>query len=314
MSWVRHPSVSARSTARSIATACASARAECRSSIATDSTAPIGFATSLPASVGAEPWTGSYKPGPSPMLAEGSIPSEPATAPASSDRMSPNRFSVRIALPDARHDAAPQLRGLQDVVLVNRGDAPPSPGREPERDVRDALDLGDGIAHRVVRLPIFELARLAEIQAAEQLTHDQQIRAGDAIWFERDDRVERWPRLRGTQVCVRIQPLAQREQAGFDPLIARQMIEARIANRAEQHGIARTARRQRRLRQCRLASAQRCAADWICSRLVGDMKTLFDRAQHGHGAVDHFRADAVTRQESETKGHPGNLSGIRLRR
>ena len=52
----------------------------------------------LPAMSGAEPWTGSYMPGPpsSPRLAEGSIPSEPVSIADSSLRMSPNMFSVRI--------------------------------------------------------------------------------------------------------------------------------------------------------------------------------------------------------------------------
>ena len=51
---------------------------------------------SFPAMSGAEPWTGSKSPGPSPRLADGSRPREPTTAPASSERMSPNRFSVRM--------------------------------------------------------------------------------------------------------------------------------------------------------------------------------------------------------------------------
>ena len=59
--------------------------------------APIGFAVPFPAMSGAEPCTGSYKNGrPSPILADGKSPSEPATAPASSLRMSPNMFSVTI--------------------------------------------------------------------------------------------------------------------------------------------------------------------------------------------------------------------------
>ena len=100
---------------------------------------------------GAEPWTGSNSPGPpSPRLAEGSIPSEPVSIAASSLRMSPNRFSVRITSKrdgigdelhrgvvdqqvveldvgvvggDPRHGLAPQPRGLEHVRLVDRGHA-----------------------------------------------------------------------------------------------------------------------------------------------------------------------------------------------
>jgi len=82
--------------ASSMAAAACSCRSEWRSSSAADPMAPMGFATSVPASVGAEPCTGSYSPGPSPSDADGSSPIEPQTAPASSERMSPNMFSVRI--------------------------------------------------------------------------------------------------------------------------------------------------------------------------------------------------------------------------
>ena len=61
-------------------------------------TSPAGWRSRLPAMSGAEPWTGSNRPGvPSaPRLAEGNIPSEPVSIAASSLRMSPKRFSVRI--------------------------------------------------------------------------------------------------------------------------------------------------------------------------------------------------------------------------
>jgi len=64
--------------------------------MATVAMAPMGFATSRPAMSGADPWIGSNRPGPEPSEAEGRRPSEPASTAASSLRMSPNMFSVRI--------------------------------------------------------------------------------------------------------------------------------------------------------------------------------------------------------------------------
>jgi hypothetical protein len=82
-------------TAASTRNASASRPSECRSSSATLSNVPQGFAIPRPAMSGADPWMGSYKPRrPSPSAAEGSTPSEPASIEASSVRMSPNRFSV----------------------------------------------------------------------------------------------------------------------------------------------------------------------------------------------------------------------------
>ena len=57
-----------------------------------------GLAIPWPAMSGAEPWTGSNTPGvpSSPKEALGSIPSDPVSIAASSERMSPNMFSVRM--------------------------------------------------------------------------------------------------------------------------------------------------------------------------------------------------------------------------
>ena len=63
--------------------------------MATDRMVAMGLALSWPAMSGAEPWMGSYRPGAaSPIEAEGSRPMEPVTMEASSERMSPNMFSV----------------------------------------------------------------------------------------------------------------------------------------------------------------------------------------------------------------------------
>ena len=56
-----------------------------------------GFATPRPAMSGAEPWIGSYSPLPaSSSAAEGSMPIEPVSIDASSDRMSPKRLPVTM--------------------------------------------------------------------------------------------------------------------------------------------------------------------------------------------------------------------------
>jgi hypothetical protein len=67
-----------------------------------------GFAVPLPAMSGAEPCTGSNSPGPEPSPSEalGSIPSEPVSMAASSLRMSPNMFSVRITSKSAGRETS----------------------------------------------------------------------------------------------------------------------------------------------------------------------------------------------------------------
>lgn len=95
MSLVRRPASSAAPTAASMAAASASRSKLYFNSMAADRMVPMGFALSCPAMSGAEPWIGSYRPRlPWPSDEEGIMPMEPVIMLASSDKMSPNMFSV----------------------------------------------------------------------------------------------------------------------------------------------------------------------------------------------------------------------------
>ena len=167
---VRKPCASTARTARSTRSAASARPKEWRSIIATDRIAASGLAMSLPAMSGAVPCTGSYRPlVPSPSEADGSMPIEPVSIAAASDRMSPNMlpvtmtsncFGARISCiaaastkrcvsstsgyscADARDHLAPELHRLEHVGLVHRAELAPARARGAEGDVRDALDLG----------------------------------------------------------------------------------------------------------------------------------------------------------------------------
>ena len=138
--------------------------------------------------VGAEPCTGSNRPGPdSPSDALGSIPSDPVSIAASSLRMSPNMFSVSTTSKSAGRDTSciaalstsmcssgiswssatrstvfRQRREVSDVRLVHARHLPTG---EPERHLGDALDLALAVDAGVVRGVAVETA-VAEIDAA----------------------------------------------------------------------------------------------------------------------------------------------------
>jgi hypothetical protein len=68
---------------------------------------------------GAEPWIGSNRPGPAPSEADGNSPSEPASTAASSLRMSPNMFSVRITS-NAAGSATRRIAAVSTYTCSNR--------------------------------------------------------------------------------------------------------------------------------------------------------------------------------------------------
>mmetsp|Transcript_6771 Transcript_6771/g.28513 ORF Transcript_6771/g.28513 Transcript_6771/m.28513 type:complete len:200 (+) Transcript_6771:1962-2561(+) len=95
MSAVRKPSASTDCTACSMRAAASGWWRENLSIMAADRIVASGLAMPLPAISGALPWDGSYKP----LLlasseADGSMPIEPVSIAASSDRMSPNILPV----------------------------------------------------------------------------------------------------------------------------------------------------------------------------------------------------------------------------
>ena len=139
-------------------------------------TSPAGWPRLAPAMSGAEPCTGSNSPGAcAPSEALGSMPIEPVSIAASSERMSPNMFSVR----SRRSAAAPRRAASRRCPRARaraggagtRARGPPRPPpataarsrarspcrrsslspRRAERGARDPLDLPARVGAHVAR-------------------------------------------------------------------------------------------------------------------------------------------------------------------
>src|SRR5882757_9038233 len=93
-SGVRYPALRTRTTDCSTQSASRFRPKASRSIIVELRIEPMGFAESVPASVGAEPWMGSNRDAPEPKLAEGIRPIEPTSAAAASLKISPNILVV----------------------------------------------------------------------------------------------------------------------------------------------------------------------------------------------------------------------------
>ena len=234
---------------------------------------------SWPAMSGAEPWIGSYSPNVpcsvrrSPSEADGSIPRLPASTAASSDRMSPNRFSVTMTSKSAgrrtssiAHEStswwlsltsgnsaatsSATVRHRRDVartfalstwVTCPRASAASS---NASRTIR--ADLALGVRQRVERGRAAGLARrlapVAEVDAAGELADDEHVDAFEQLRPQRRGRDER--RMDGDRAQVREQPepAAQREERLLRADGRRRIGPLRAADRAEQDRVGRAAR------------------------------------------------------------------------
>ena len=286
----------------------------------------------LPAMSGAEPWTGSKRPGsPSaPRLAEGSIPRLPVSIAASSLRMSPKRFSATITSKsagretsciaalstsrwssvtsgvvggDAGDDLAPEPRGLHHVGLVDRGDlrlvagALGAAAGGLEGGAGDALDFG-GVVLAGVEGGVAVAAGLAEVDAAGELADDQQVGAGDALLAQRAGAHQRRARADRAQVGVEAHPLAEAEQA---LLGARVVGVGRVpfgtADRAEQDRVGGLAGVQHLVGEGDAVGVDRAAAH---EALV--VVELAQGVEDLAGGGDDLGADPVTGQDDDVGG------------
>ena len=173
-----------------------------------------GFAAPVPAMSGAEPWTGSNRPGvpgsPSEALGQhpdragdhrGLVGEDVAEHVLGDDHVEVARGARRAASPRCRRARArARMSGnssawtrstvsrhsrerLEHVGLVDRGDL--APCARAEGDAGDALDLLDRVAAQVAGARRGVAGLLAEVDAAGQLADDQQVGALDALALER---------------------------------------------------------------------------------------------------------------------------------
>ncbi len=114
--------------------------------------------------------------------------------------------------------------------------------RQFEGDAGDALDLERVVDLRVdaallAVAEVDDLLRLAEIDAAGQFAHDQDVEAFDHLLLQRGGRGERRIADGGTQIGEQLQILAQPQQPGLGPHLVGHRIPFRPADRAEQHRV-----------------------------------------------------------------------------
>ncbi|MCY1542930.1 hypothetical protein D9M68_787110 [compost metagenome] len=140
------------------------------------------------------------------------------------------------------HHLVPQDARLHDVALFHRADAVLPRARQLEGDAGDALDLVGVVdlgvdATLLAVAEIDDFLRLAEIDAAGQFAHDQDVEAFDEFGFQRRGGSQRRVADRRTQVGEQFEILAQAQQTGFRTHFIGHRIPLRTADGAKQHRI-----------------------------------------------------------------------------
>ena len=266
--------------------------------------------------------TGRGRPPPSEAL--GSIPSEPVSMAASSLRMSPNRFSVTITSKSAGRETSciaalstsrcssgtsgnssactrvtvsrhsrevSSTLALSTLVTLVRADSEADPG--------DALDLGHAVGAVVVG-GVAVAARLAEVDAAGELAHHEQVGALDPVALQRAGVEQRGARAApgagwrtGRGPCAG--PAAPARDAGCVGIGG---VPLRAADGGQQHGVGGPAGLEHLVGERGAVGVDRGAADQVLVELE-----VADGVEHPDRGRDDLGADAVSGQGDYALGH-----------
>ncbi len=215
---------------------------------------------------------------------------------------------VGILRGDGLDRLAPEQAGLEHVGLVDDGDELAAQTRGLEADVGDALDLVRVVDHRVdgalAGRDALRALGIAEIDAAGQLAHDEDVEAaGDQFRLDRRGVHEAGITAGRAQVGVEAEMLAQRQQCGaFRLLVGRQVLPLGAADGAEENRLRVTAALQRVLGQRVAELVDGGAADGVFLRLDVEAKFLRGRVQEIETDGHYFRPDAVAGQHGDFIG------------
>ena len=203
---------------------------------------------------------------------------------------------------NAPGDVAPQQARFHDIGLVDLAQAMLALLRQLETGADDALDLGLGINLGVDAAAAavgqgLDAARLAEIDAAGQLTHDHQVEPGDELTLQARRIGQRLEHQRRAQIGEQIHFLAQPQEAALGLQFEWQGFPFRPADRAEQHRIAGLRLGQGFVGQRRAGSLIGGAADQPLADLEAGEVAAVEKLDDAHDLAHDLRADAVAGQD-----------------
>ena len=200
----------------------------------------------------------------------------------------------RIPLSHLFDRVAPELADIQDVRLVHGADTPVAFHRDLESHFGDADDLGFGIDHRVEPLDAVVAARLAEIDASDQLAYDHQIDPLDDGRLE-GRRVDQFViDGHGPKVREDLQLLSKLQEPCFRPFFTGKIVPFLAADRAKEDRIRALDPLERLFGGGIARRVDRGPAEKIL--FVFELEPLreTDRIENLHRLFDDLRSDPVS--------------------
>ena len=202
---------------------------------------------------------------------------------------------------DALDGLAPEPGGLEHVRLVHRGHlggarcAARAGAGGVEGDPGDPLDLLDRVGAVVVGA-VAVAPRVAEVDAAGELAHDQQVGALDPLAPQRAGVEQRLAGPHRAQVGEQAQALAQAQQPLLGPRrVGVGGLPLRAADRAEQDRVGLAAGLEHLVGQRRAVGVDRGAADRVA---LVDLDPA-ERLEQAHRGGPDLGPDPVAGQEDD---------------
>src|SRR5579859_3596473 len=149
----------------------------------------------------------------------------------------------------------------------------------------------------------FNAARLAEIEAAEQLADEEHIGSCYNVRTQRRAFGKRVVGDRRTQICISAQRDTKLKQSCFRLPVTRQIVELRGPDGAEQHRVAVEAGVECRFGKRESALFQSGAADEEFLRLKFESGDIGQSADNAQCRFYYFRPDAVTGKNCDFESH-----------
>ncbi len=152
------------------------------------------------------------------------------------------QFDIRVHTGDAGDYLPPETRAFQDVGLVHRSHLAPTQAGKLEGAMGHAFHLVLAVDFCVDSHPLAVLgedaARVAEIDPAQQLAHNDQVRAPHQIRLQCRQIHQRIQHLGRAQVHIELLPLPQLEQPLFRTKFRTLVVPLRPADRSQQDGLS----------------------------------------------------------------------------